>query len=48
MILQDNMKEDIWKILVQSRRKKSMCGAYIDADPHIPEMKLPNGLIKVG
>jgi hypothetical protein len=24
-----------------------MCGAYLDADPYVPEMKLKNGLIKV-
>ncbi len=26
--------------------KFKRAGAYLDADPYIPEMKLPNGLIK--
>jgi hypothetical protein len=40
-------KNEIWQILVQSRKKRSMSGAYIDADQFEHEKKLPNGLVQV-
>ncbi|RNA16626.1 hypothetical protein BpHYR1_022627, partial [Brachionus plicatilis] len=38
------VNENLWKILVKSRKLNSMNAAYIEPDPRLYEEKLPNGL----
>jgi calpain len=38
-------KNELWEIIIKSRKLKSMTAAYIDADPYVREARLSNGLV---
>lgn len=41
----ESLKNDIWKVLVGSRKHKSLIGASIAPNPRIREARLSNGLV---